>query len=188
MKLKSIDFLCYFLKWLFICRYLFCLVLLYSQGILCMIRFIYLCLTNCWASSTTSVPLRKCPCEELISCNICFIVRRVAHWERALYVKQSLLCHHKLSMSDMRGSTEVSTLYKRDFISLLINWVNPIFSTGCIPSICENCYKPRATLTSFSHIFVLTTALKLKIGQKLKASCSVRTYIAGASLSSCSQP
>lgn len=48
---------------------------------------------------------------------------------------------------------------------------------GLFPSICENFHKLRAHVNFLLAHFVLTTALKLKIGEMLNASCSVHIYI-----------
>lgn len=51
---------------------------------------------------------------------------------------------------------------------------------GLFPSICENFHKLRAHVNFLLAHFVLTTALKLKIGEMLNASCSVHIYIGRA--------
>lgn len=53
---------------------------------------------------------------------------------------------------------------------------------GLFPSICENFHKLRAHVNFLLAHFVLTTALKLKIGEMLNASCSVHIYIGRAIL------
>lgn len=53
---------------------------------------------------------------------------------------------------------------------------------GLFPSICENFHKLRADVNFLLAHFVLTTALKLKIGEMLNASCSVHIYVGRAIL------
>lgn len=61
----------------------------------------------------------------------------------------------------------------------LIKWTR-YFVLGLFPSICENFHKLRAHVNFLLAHFVLTTALKLKIGEMLNASCSVHMYIGRA--------